>query len=353
MKHILAETKAYVVTLLVVLVALVWMLVIGSMPVSDDKTPVRVVIAKGASAAEIASILGEKNLIRSPFVFRLTCRVGGSSVRLKPGVYEFSKSMSLPTIIAKLVQGETLEQWVTVPEGYTIRQIADLLEAKQLADADAFVRLAITRGYEFSKYAFVYGNNLEGYLFPDTYLIARGTDMHGIIEKMLDAFEVKVALPLGTEIESVASKRFGLGSKAFTEGMNKILILASLVEREAKTPKDRPLVAAVLWNRLAKNMRLEVDATVSYIPGESKHNKNKLYYSDLEIDSPYNTYKYAGLPPAPICNPGLASIKAVLYPADVDYLYYVARPDGSHVFSRTFEEHVRAKRAIKALTKTK
>lgn len=339
--------------LLVVLVALVWMLVIGSMPVSDDRTPVRVVIAKGASAAEIASILGEKSLIRSPFVFRLTCRVGGSSGGLKPGVYEFSKSMSLPMIIAKLVQGETLEQWVTVPEGFTIRQIADLLEAKQLADADAFVRLAITRGYEFSKYAFVYGNNLEGYLFPDTYLVARGTDTHGIIEKMLDAFEMKVASPLGTEIESVARKRFGLGSQAFAEGLNKILTLASLVEREAKMPADRPLVAAVLWNRLAKNMRLEVDATVSYRPGESRHNKGKIYYSDLEIESPYNTYKHTGLPPAPICNPGLASIKAVLDPANVDYLYYVARPDGSHVFSRTFEEHVKAKNAIKAAKKTK
>ncbi len=329
------------------------MLLIGSMPVSNDRSPVRVVIARGASAAEIASILKEKNLIRSAFVFRLTCRVSGSSGRLKPGVYEFNKSMNLPMIIAKLVQGETLEQWVTVPEGFTVRQIADLLETKQLADANAFVRLAITRGYEFSKYAFVPGNNLEGYLFPDTYLIARGTDPHGIIEKMLDAFEVKVALPLGTEIESVAKKRFGLGNRAFVEGLKRILILASLVEREAKTPKDRPLVAAVLWNRLARNMRLEVDATVSYFPGESRHNKDKIYYSDLEINSPYNTYKYKGLPPTPICNPGVASIKAVLNPANVDYLYYVARPDGSHVFSRTFEEHVKAKNAIKAAMKTK
>ncbi len=347
MRRFLAETKVYVVLLLLVLTTVVWGLVLGSMPVSKDRSPVRVVIARGASASEISGILKEKNLIRSRFVFRLTCRVSGSSGKLRPGLYEFNRSMGAPEIIRRLLQGQTLELWVTVPEGYTAKQIGDLLQEKQLANSQAFVDLAINRGYEFSHYSFVHGHNLEGYLFPDTYLIARDTDAAGIVRAMLDTFQKKVISECGPEVEQVIQRRFGLGRESFSEGLSKVLVLASLVEREAKVPSDRPLIAAVLWNRLDRNMRLEVDATVSYRPGESKENKSRVLYSDLEVDSPYNTYKHEGLPPAPICNPGLASIKAVLAPAQVGYLYYVARPDGSHAFSTTFQEHIKARNSIK------
>lgn len=347
MKRILASTKGYLVLLISVLAFVTWALLVGSMPVSGDKAPMRVVIAKGTSAAEIASILDERGLIRSPFVFRLTCRVGGSSGNLKPGVYEVAPSMSVPEIIRLLVAGQTLEQWITIPEGFNARQIADLLEGKELASGEAFVRLTITEGYSFPRFPFVYGHSLEGYLFPDTYLVARGTDARGIIEKMLETFESKIVRPCRPDLESVSRSRFGLGDEAFAEGLSRILVMASLVEREARIPKDRPLVAAVLWNRLDKGMRLEVDATVSYRPGVSRGNKDRVLYSDLESGSPYNTYRRAGLPPTPICNPGLESVKAVLNPAKADYLYYVAKKDGSHVFSTTFEQHVRAKNAIR------
>lgn len=333
--------------LLLGMVAVTWVLVLGSRPVSSDASPVRFTVPKGAPARQIAASLRENGLIRSPLVFALTCRVSGSSGKLKPGVYELSRVMSAPEIIKRMVGGATLESWVTVPEGFTARQIADLLGDKDLVDPETFVQLAILRGYEFSAFRFIYDQSLEGYLFPDTYLVAKGMDAEGVIRKMLETFEKKIVTPNKTRLESTIRKRFKLEEDSFSVGLHRIIVLASLVEREAKVAEDRPLVAAVLWNRLAKDMKLEVDATVSYRPGESRGNKSRVLYSDLRSDSAYNTYKHYGLPPGPICNPGVASVQAVLEPADADYLYYVARPDGSHVFSRTFEEHKKARNDIR------
>ncbi|MCL4394251.1 MAG: endolytic transglycosylase MltG, partial [Chloroflexi bacterium] len=272
-------------------------LAMGSRPVSGDRTPVRVVIAKGATASDIAQVLSESGVLRSPFVFRLSCRMNGSGNKLKPGVFELNRAMSVPVIIDKLVNGESLELWVTLPEGFTVRQVADELASKQLADGDTFTRLAMSEGYDFTEYRFINGENLEGYLFPDTYLVGREMDPEAIIKKMLDTFGKKVAGPLRPRITEVSKARFGLNEYSFAEGLHRILTMASLVEREAKIPKDRPLIAAVLWNRLDKNMKLEVCATVSYRPGESTNNKSKVYLSDLQVDSPYNTYVHAGLPP--------------------------------------------------------
>ncbi len=325
MIRILAQTKEYVALLLAVLVLIVWGLLYGSLPVSSDKSPVRIVIANGTPAKTIARILDENGLIRSRFVFLLTSRFSGASNKLKPGVYEFNQSMALPEIIGKLVAGATTEVWVTIPEGYTAREIADVLENKQLVDGDAFVAMALEQGLEFAKFPFIAGNNLEGYLFPDTYLISRGSEPKAIIEKMLETFEKKVVIAHRKELLEAIKKRFGLGDDSFPEGLNKLIVLASLVEREAKMSNDRPLIASVLWNRLKKGMRLEVDATVSYVPGESRNNKDRVLYRDLNSNSPYNTYRIYGLPPAPICNPGVASINAVINPAQTDYLFYVAK----------------------------
>lgn len=347
MKKILRDTKPYIIVLLSVMVVIVWGLVLGSRPMSGDTSPVRVLIAKGASANEVALILKEKDLIRSTSIFVFTCRMSGESGKLKPGVYELSRAMSVPEIIRALVKGESLELWVTMPEGLTARQIGDRLAERQLVNGDLFVQKAIDEGFGFQRYAFVPGDNLEGYLFPDTYLVARGTGADAVIEKMLEAFDAKVVTPNRDQLERVIRSRFGLGREDFRDGLSRILTLASLVEREARVPADRPLVAAVMWNRLKKNMRLEVDATVTYVPGESRENKSKVYYSDLRSDSPYNTYRVFGLPPAPICNPGLAAIKAVLEPSQESYLFYVARPDGGHVFTRTLEEHIKARNAIR------
>lgn len=346
LKKVLAETKVYIAFLLLALITVIFALALGSRPVSSDHTPVRVVVAKGSSAGKIADILNSQGLIRSPFVFKLTCKFSGSVDKLKPGVYEFDKSMSVPVIIDRLVQGKTLEAWLTIPEGYTARQVADLLKEKDLADDEVFTRLAITDGYRFPGYAFIYGHSIEGYLFPDTYLMSREMNAEALIKKMLDTFQERVALPFDSELRQVSERRFGLSGDDYPEGLHRILTVASLIEREAKVPRDRPLVAAVLWNRLAKKMRLEVDATVSYVPGQSRGNKDRVLYCDLKADSPYNTYRNAGLPPGPICNPGLAAIEAAIHPAKVDYLFYVAKPDGSSKFSRTYDEHLKAKKAI-------
>ncbi|MGC8863942.1 MAG: endolytic transglycosylase MltG, partial [Armatimonadota bacterium] len=289
MKRILAVTRAYIVLLLTLFAGCVWMMVLGSRPVSDDRAPVRVYITRGASAREIAGILSDRGLIRSPFVFLFTCRISGNTGTLKPGVYELNRAMSVPAIIRALVRGESLQAWITIPEGYTARQIADVLEERGIADSEAFLRMALTQGNEFPRYPFVYGDCLEGYLFPDSYLIARDAGPAGVIAKMLDAFERKVVVRHREDIQQAAGRQFGLGRDAFAEGLHRLLTVASMVEREARIAKDRPLVAAVIYNRLKRGMKLEVDATVTYSPGDSRGNKDRIYYDDLNNDSSYNT----------------------------------------------------------------
>lgn len=319
----------------------------GMRPVSADRTPVRVVVPRGATAGSIAHILANSELVRSSFMFRLACRVTGAGSKLKPGVYEMSKSMSMRDILDKMVGGKTCELWLTFPEGYTVKQMGDLIARKRITSGEAFVYTAISEGYKFPRFSFIPGHNLEGYLFPDTYLLGRDADSEKIISVMLETFDKKVARRYREDIVRVSRDKFGMGEDDFALGLHKIITLASLIEREARVPADRAIISAVLWNRLRKNMRLEVDATVSYVPGKSTNNKDRVLYSDLDSNSPYNTYRRFGLPPAPICNPGAASIYAALNPANVDYLFYVARPDGSHIFSRTYEEHLNARKRIR------
>lgn len=348
LKSVIARTKIYIMMLLAALIVVTLTLLLGSRPVSNDIAPVRTVIVQGSSARSIANALSERGLIRSPFVFLVTCIISGESERLKPGVYELNRAMSAPQIIKNLVEGHTLESWVTIPEGKTLREIADILKKKQLADATTFLALTTSQGDSFPSFSFIYSNNLEGYLFPDTYLVKRGEGMDKIVRIMLSTFQKKVVKPNRDEIEQVIERRFNLDEDDFALGLQKLLVVASLIEREAKIPADRSKISAVIWNRLAKNMKLQIDATVSYSLGTSRENKNDLSHADLNSVSPYNTYVNFGLPPAPICNPGLASIKAALEPAAIDALYYVAKPDGSHVFSKTLEQHNAAKHAIKS-----
>lgn len=347
MKNLIADTKLYIVVLSAALCLVTWGLLLGSMPVSfGDKNAVRVMITQGATARTIAGSLHKSGVIRSPMIFLLTSKIGGISEKLKPGAYEMNRAMSVPEIIRSLVEGNRLESWVTIPEGKTLREIADILAAKQLADPDTFLGLTTLQGDRFAAYSVLYDGNMEGYLFPDTYRIERGTTTDDVIKLMLDTFERKVVKAHREEIEQVIENRFGLTDNQFAYGLRRVLIIASIIEREAKTDDDRPKISAVIWNRLARNMRLEIDATVTYRLGESRANKTKVYYRDLENGSLYNTYRRFGLPPAPICNPGLASILAALRPADIDALYYVAKKDGSHIFNRTLEGHNASKKAI-------
>ncbi len=283
-------------------------------------------ITPGMSARQVGQKLHRMGLVRRAWTFEWVVRWRGWGGQLKPGDYELRPSMS-PLQIARIIaEGRVATGWVTIPEGYTIRQIAELLHQRGVADRDEFLRLATMQGDTF-RASFALPKNLEGYLFPNTYRLPRGTGARPAIQSMVSLLEREVYERLRTEIEQ----------SGFT--FHQILTIASMIEREAKVPEDRALISAVIRNRLKRGMRLEIDATVLYALGR---HKSRVLYRDLEVDSDYNTYRRSGLPPGPIANPGVACVEAALRPANVDYLYYVARPDGSHIFTRTLQEHHRA-----------
>ena len=306
--------------------------------------PVIVVIEPGEGAAAIGQTLQEKGIIRAAWAFRLAARLGKLESSLQAGEYELSPAMSVPLILGKLARGEVVLHPVTIPEGYTLVQIAELLENNRLCKSEEF--LALARRPRSDVVPGVRLKNLEGYCFPDTYHFQAGVSAGQILDAMLEQFKEQV-LPL----YRLAVDRASTGNRLRTRTqaptrltLPQIITLASMVERETRVAAERPIVAAVYYNRLRLGMPMECDATVQYALGVQKP---VLLYSDLEVDSPYNTYKYRGLPPGPIANPGLASIKAALSPARNNYLFYVldeTKNDGSHVFSRTFSAHQRAVR---------
>jgi UPF0755 protein len=280
-------------------------------------------IAKGASLRYVAHKLKERGLIRSETAFRLIARRSWTKVR--QGEYRFQPPINPLRILDKLVKGQVEAYWVTVPEGFTLQQIASLLAERQLATKNDFLTAASAASQLDTEFPKPTGS-LEGYLFPDTYRLDARQDMSAaLIVAMVRRFDEVVWKGL-------------LKGKAPQTGLtlHELVTLASLVEGEAKKDEERPIIAGVLLNRLRMGKKLECDATVQYALGD---HKSRLLYADLQYPSPYNTYLHEGLPPGPINNPGLASIEAALKPADTPYLYYVAKPDGSHIFSRTPEEH--------------
>ena len=306
-------------------------------PVSGNpKAPtVLVLIPPGKSARQIGEILARKHLIRSPLSFVFASRMDHLSGEMHAGRYLLSPAMPPRQMAALMALGETAGNTVTIPEGFTVRQIARRLASAGLVNEAQFLTLATTQGKSFRVTGWTPPSaNLEGYLFPDTYTVPKGATPREIIQQMLANFHARVVVPDGR----LAARTPG--------GLAGTITLASLVEREAEVDSDRPLIAAVYRNRLALGMRLQCDATVQYaLPVH----KARLFYADLRVDSPYNTYTHAGLPPAPIACPGLPSINAALHPASVDYLYYVAGLDGKHhVFSRTLAEQNAAIARVRA-----
>lgn len=288
-----------------------------------------VVIPAGASAGDIGRQLYAAGLIRRPADFLIAARLRGVSGSLQAGEYRLSPAMGLLEIVEAIARGRVVEYAITIPEGATADEIVHTVAAQNLGDHDRLSALVRTGAQTFED-AFLRGlpePSLEGYLFPDTYRIPRYRDERDVVRMFLDRFG-QVVVPLW--------QANGAGRP-----LHEIVTLASLVEREAKLPTERPLIAGVLYNRLRRGWRLQVDATVLYALGRRV---GPVTLKDLEVDSPYNTYRYAGLPPGPIASPGLAAIDAVLQPARTDYLFYVARPDGSHAFSRTYQEHLAAAR---------
>jgi len=289
--------------------------------------PKIVYIKPKTGVQEIAQTLWEAGVIRSRWAFLGMAYLQGSPTRLKAGEYEFTHGMSLREILQKLEAGRVVTHQITIPEGFTALDIARLLAGEQLVDTDRFMVLVMDT--RFAEELGVPGNTLEGYLFPDTYRLTRGMGEEEILRIMVTRF--RQAVP--TDLDAQA-RRVGLDSHS-------VVTLASLIEKEATLDSERPLVAAVFYNRLRRNMPLQSDPTAVYgVPGP----RRRITPLDLKRKTPYNTYLKAGLPPGPISNPGLASIQAALNPARVNYLYFVAKNDGSHFFSRTLAQHAEAVR---------
>ena len=283
---------------------------------------VEVVIPKGASVRDVARILHRSGVIKSERMFELFVRVAGKQRKIKAGTYEFSFPISPAELLAKLTRGEQKLVKITIPEGLTIREIDELLAEKGLIRRGELARL----GYDpdVAKRYGIDAKSLEGFLFPDTYLVRRDVEPEELIEIMLKRFWEVFDANLRAEAES--------------RGMSVLeaVTLASMIEKETGVDSERPLISAVFHNRLKKGMKLQCDPTVIY--GLESFDGN-LTKEDLKNPHPYNTYVHGGLPPGPICNPGRASLVAAVRPADVNYLYFVSRGDGTHYFSSTYSEH--------------
>lgn len=293
-------------------------------PAARDASSQVVLIKEGTTLREVAVELEARGIITSKGVFLLWARVKDYGRRIKAGEYELSAQMAPCRILEKLARGEVMTHPVTFPEGLRREEISDILAEGGLAGKEAF--LALTQSPVLVRQYGLKGQSLEGFLYPDTYQFAKGLSPEKVIDVMVNRF-LEVVQPLRDTIE-----RSGIP-------LEKVITLASIVEKETGKAEERPLIASVLLNRLKKRMRLESDPTVIY--GLTDFNGN-LTRKDLHQDHPYNTYLIRGLPPGPIANPGLSAIKAVLFPAETDYLYFVSKNDGSHHFSRTLADHNRA-----------
>ncbi|MDR7865273.1 MAG: endolytic transglycosylase MltG [Sporomusaceae bacterium] len=289
---------------------------------------VMVVVKPGMTTQAIGELLYEKGLIKNVLLFRIVAKLEGAEGSLKAGEYALSKAMTVNEMIGKLTRGETAYKQFTIPEGFTIDQIAAFLEKNNLASAAKYKTFAAGYApYDYINPAANAKYKAEGFVFPDTYRIAAGTNEEQLVKMMMSQFDSQF-----TPAMRQRAAELGLS-------VREVVILASLVEKEAQVAAERPVIAGVFMRRLKLEMPLQSCATIQYILG---YPKPELTVQDTELPSPYNTYQNMGLPPGPIASPGLAAIKAVLNPADTDYLYFFANKDGSHVFSRTYDEHLAA-----------
>lgn len=278
-------------------------------------------VNKGDSVFKIANNLKEENLIKDPFFFNLYVFLIGKNKSLQAGEYLIESPVSTKEIAQKMAEGDALkEREITIVEGWTIKDIAEYFEKEEIFDSNRVIEKSNSLELDFD----FLENDLEGYLFPDTYRIYRDDTIESVFEKMLGNFKKKVTQGLKEEIEKQERP------------ISDIIKMASMIEKEVIDFEDKRIVAGILWKREKVNMPLQVDATINYITGRKGFDITK---EEKKIDSPYNTYKYAGLPEGPICNPGLESIKSALDPKESEFWYYLSKPEGDTVFSRTLEEH--------------
>lgn len=310
------KTKLIILIILILLILLasfVWWNQAIKPPDPTNKININFTISRGESSRSVAERLQKQGLIRSSVALFLLARFGGLSENIQSGDFRLNPSMNLNSIALELTHGSQ-DVWIVIPEGLRKEEIA-LKLAKELSIPES----------EFIKVA------KEGFMFPETYLVAKDATAGALVKLFSDTFNQKVS-----EKDKVAANRVNMS-------FNEVVIIASLVEREAMLEKDRPLIASVILNRLKLGMKLDIDATIQYVvgyqPKEKTWWKKDLTFEDLGIDSPYNTYKNTSLPPGPICNPGLSAIKAVLNAPDTEYLFYIADKNGTSHFGRNIDEH--------------
>ena len=305
--------KRYIILILIILGLLVFCLPKNPFSAKDMFFK----IEKGQGSKEIALDLEAQGLIWWGPVFRIYVLIGGVSGKLQAGTYQFSPSMNIPVIVWKLASGDVVKEEITIIEGWNLKDIAWYFENKGMFQAEEL--------FELNENSWQGG--LEGYLFPDTYLVTKEASLKDIISQMQDNFDKKTS-PLTEEIARQ--------DKTLAE----IITMASLIEKEVRTKEDKEIVSGIFWKRIAYGNPLESCATIAYIKGI---NQWRYSFEDTRIESPYNTYLNYGLPAGPICNPGLESIEAALYPKDSQYWFWLSTPEGETIFSKTLEEHNIAK----------
>jgi len=296
----------------------------ASRPVSDNNQLQTFEIKHGMTLNKVSKELSHQGLIRSSSAFQAIALLQEKQKLIMVGEYNISPSMLPMEILQRITSGKTILHPVTIPEGYRIIEIGDILEKNGLADKEMFIKQ--TKNIELLKG--IAKISLEGYLFPETYHFGKFTNEKSIVKIMVDTFQ-----------ERALSKKFLNRASEMGFSYHEIITLASLIEKETGKDSERKQISSVFHNRLKKNMLLQTDPTVIYAIENFDGNIKKRH---LKIDSPYNTYRYKGLPPGPISSPGLKSIIAALYPANTSNLYFVSRRDGSHQFSSTLNEHNQA-----------
>ena len=317
--RVAAATAGALIVALAAIGGMMWWLV--NADAGRPFSAVDVVVPDGSSMAQIATQLAQQGVIRAAAPLQWYFRLHGGGDQIQAAEYAFAPHETVAQVATVLIAGgKPPALWVTIPEGFTNAQIGARLASSGLVSAEAFAREAKTRSIQIDG---VPSNGLEGFLFPDTYQIPRHAGVDGVIDQMTQQFFRE--LPPD---HVAAARRLHLS-------VPQIVTVASMIELEAKAEVDRPLIASVIYNRLRIGMPLEIDATIEYaLP----HHKTALSFADLDIDSPYNTYRHTGLPPTPISNPGKASLLAAFHPATTPYLYYVYRGGGRHEFARTLQE---------------
>jgi UPF0755 protein len=294
-------------------------------------TPTRVIIPRGASFSQATDSLAKAKLVGWPKVFRMYGRMTGGDRNIKPGTYLLKPGTPWSDIVSALNGGHGLVNTITIPEGWDLSQITPQLARTLKVPADS-VRAAM-RDTALLARLDIPNPTLEGYVFPDTYAFPLGTTARQAVREMVFSFERRWKPDWDSSLTDLKINR------------NDLVTMASIVEREARVPEERPVIAAVYYNRLRRGMLLQADPTIQYALG---HHVGRVLYKDLAVRSPYNTYINKGLPPGPIASPGVASLAAAAHPASVPYLYFVASRDGHHEFRTTLEEHTTAIRQVRA-----